>query len=42
MWTTVDVILVFCPIVSRAGTDIDAALNELNTCSGKFKDESPI
>uniref|UniRef100_A0A9J7YS58 Uncharacterized protein n=1 Tax=Cyprinus carpio carpio TaxID=630221 RepID=A0A9J7YS58_CYPCA len=27
-----DVILVFCPIVSRAGTDIDAALNELNTC----------
>lgn len=28
-----DVILVFCPIVSRAGTDIDAALNELNTCS---------
>ncbi len=47
-WTEVhsvddcDVILVFCPIVSRAGTDIDAALNELNTCSGKFKDESPI
>ncbi|KAL1274923.1 hypothetical protein QQF64_027737 [Cirrhinus molitorella] len=28
-----NVILVFCPIVSRAGTDIDAALNELNTCS---------
>uniref|UniRef100_A0A671L7Y2 Si:dkey-58f10.7 n=1 Tax=Sinocyclocheilus anshuiensis TaxID=1608454 RepID=A0A671L7Y2_9TELE len=28
-----DVILVFCPIVSRAGTDIDAALNELSTCS---------
>uniref|UniRef100_A0A672MNB2 Si:dkey-58f10.7 n=1 Tax=Sinocyclocheilus grahami TaxID=75366 RepID=A0A672MNB2_SINGR len=28
-----DVILVFCPIVSRAGTDIVAALNELNTCS---------
>lgn len=28
-----DMILVFCPIVSRAGTDIDAALNELNTCS---------
>ncbi|XP_016108629.1 uncharacterized protein [Sinocyclocheilus grahami] len=30
-----DVILVFCPIVSRAGTDIDAALNKLNTCSGE-------
>uniref|UniRef100_A0A8C2F1R9 Uncharacterized protein n=1 Tax=Cyprinus carpio TaxID=7962 RepID=A0A8C2F1R9_CYPCA len=28
-----NVILVFCPIVSRAGTDIDAALNKLNTCS---------
>uniref|UniRef100_A0A673FJ41 Uncharacterized protein n=1 Tax=Sinocyclocheilus rhinocerous TaxID=307959 RepID=A0A673FJ41_9TELE len=28
-----DVILIFCPIVSRAGTDIVAALNELNTCS---------
>uniref|UniRef100_A0A8C1KEQ4 Uncharacterized protein n=1 Tax=Cyprinus carpio TaxID=7962 RepID=A0A8C1KEQ4_CYPCA len=27
-----NVILVFCPIVSRAGTDIDAALNKLNTC----------
>ncbi len=32
-----DVILVLCPIVSRAGTDIDAALNKLNTCSGNFK-----
>ncbi len=32
-----NVILVFCPIVSRAGTDIDAALNELNTCPGNFK-----
>uniref|UniRef100_A0A673FSY0 Uncharacterized protein n=1 Tax=Sinocyclocheilus rhinocerous TaxID=307959 RepID=A0A673FSY0_9TELE len=32
-----NVILVFCPIVSRAGTDIDAALNKLNTCSGNFK-----
>ncbi|XP_043094916.1 uncharacterized protein LOC122345145 [Puntigrus tetrazona] len=31
-----DVILVFCPIVSRAGTDIDAALNELNAYS-EFK-----
>ncbi|XP_077087120.1 uncharacterized protein LOC143738936 [Siphateles boraxobius] len=28
-----DVILVFCTIYSRAGTDIDAALNELNSCS---------
>ncbi|XP_073717317.1 uncharacterized protein [Misgurnus anguillicaudatus] len=28
-----DVILVFCPIVSRAGTDIDAALCQLNNCS---------
>lgn len=28
-----DVILVFCFIVSRAGTDIDAALNELNVLS---------
>ncbi|XP_057205452.1 uncharacterized protein LOC130563716 [Triplophysa rosa] len=28
-----DVILVFCPIVSRAGTDMEAALNELNRCS---------
>ncbi|XP_073670736.1 uncharacterized protein [Paramisgurnus dabryanus] len=28
-----DVILVFCPIVSRAGTDIDAALYQLNNCS---------
>ncbi|ROL55425.1 hypothetical protein DPX16_20801 [Anabarilius grahami] len=28
-----DVILVFCTIFSRAGTDIDAALNELNYCS---------
>ncbi|KAF4113098.1 hypothetical protein G5714_005643 [Onychostoma macrolepis] len=27
-----NVILVFCPIVSRAGTDINAALNKLNTC----------
>lgn len=27
-------ILVFCPIVSRAGTDINAALNELNILSG--------
>uniref|UniRef100_A0A672Q4V6 Uncharacterized protein n=1 Tax=Sinocyclocheilus grahami TaxID=75366 RepID=A0A672Q4V6_SINGR len=25
-----DIILVFCPIVSRAGTDIDAALNKSN------------
>ncbi len=29
-----DVILVFCVIVSRTGTDIDAALNELNAHSG--------
>ena len=29
-----DVILVFCPIVSRAGTDIEAALQELNRVSG--------
>ncbi|XP_073717314.1 uncharacterized protein [Misgurnus anguillicaudatus] len=29
-----DVILVFCPIVSRAGTDIQAALDQLNNCSG--------
>ncbi|XP_065122870.2 uncharacterized protein [Paramisgurnus dabryanus] len=28
-----DMILVFCPIVSRAGTDIDAALYQLNNCS---------
>ncbi|KAA0717273.1 GTPase IMAP family member 6 [Triplophysa tibetana] len=28
-----DVILVFCPIVSRAGTDMEAALNKLNQCS---------
>ncbi|XP_026067868.1 uncharacterized protein LOC113049601 [Carassius auratus] len=28
-----DVILVFCVIVSRAGTDIDSALNELNDLS---------
>ncbi|XP_050961218.1 uncharacterized protein LOC127162483 isoform X2 [Labeo rohita] len=28
-----NVILVFCHIVSRAGTDIDAALNKLNTMS---------
>nr|XP_055055838.1 uncharacterized protein LOC129440481 isoform X3 [Misgurnus anguillicaudatus] len=28
-----DVILVFCPIVSRAGTDIQAALDQLNNCS---------
>ncbi|XDV20472.1 hypothetical protein PO909_025795, partial [Leuciscus waleckii] len=28
-----DVILVFCTIFSRAGTDIDAALNQLNSCS---------
>lgn len=29
-----DVILFFCPIVSRAGTDIDAGLHRLNACSG--------
>lgn len=29
-----DVILVFCTVVSRAGTDIDAALNELNRLTG--------
>lgn len=29
-----DFILVFCPVVSRAGTDIDAALEELNNLSG--------
>ncbi|KAA0717282.1 hypothetical protein E1301_Tti022835 [Triplophysa tibetana] len=28
-----DVILVFCPIVSRAGTDMENALNKLNQCS---------
>ncbi|XP_051540638.1 uncharacterized protein LOC127433051 [Myxocyprinus asiaticus] len=28
-----DMILVFCPIVSRAGTDMESALNELNKCS---------
>ncbi|XP_056602895.1 uncharacterized protein LOC130419909 [Triplophysa dalaica] len=28
-----DVILDFCPIVSRAGTDMEVALNELNRCS---------
>ncbi|KAL0193119.1 hypothetical protein M9458_011415, partial [Cirrhinus mrigala] len=28
-----DTILVFCFIVSRAGTDIDAVLNELNALS---------
>ncbi|KAK9969736.1 hypothetical protein ABG768_027885 [Culter alburnus] len=28
-----DVILVFCTISSRAGTDIDAALKDLNNCS---------
>lgn len=29
-----DAILVFCFIISRTGTDIDAALNELNALSG--------
>lgn len=33
-----DFILVFCPIVSRAGTDIDAALQKLNKTSGTAKD----
>lgn len=32
-----DVILVLCPIISRAGTDIDAALKKLNNLSGNFQ-----
>ncbi|XP_026777555.3 uncharacterized protein DDB_G0283697-like [Pangasianodon hypophthalmus] len=38
-------ILVFCPVVSRAGTDIEAALHQLNEISGnsihKNKDTKP-
>ena len=30
-----DVVLVFCPVVSRAGTDIEAALQKLSDIPGK-------